>query len=60
MFLLSIAERFSSIDKRNTQLTEDFRKLQISVDQITRRSERIKNFEFEKSLTEDKKIANKK
>ena len=57
--ILRFAERFSSIDKRNTQLTEDFRKLQISVDQITRRSERIKNFEFEKSMTEDKKIANK-
>ena len=58
--IIRFAERFSSIDKRNTQLTEDFRKLQISVDQITRRSERIKNFEFEKNLTEDKKISNKK
>ena len=45
---------------KNCFNTEDFRKLQISVDQITRRSERIKNFEFDKSLTEDKKIANKK
>ena len=44
------SERFATIDKRNTQLTEDFRKLQISVDQITRRSERVKNLEFEKKL----------
>ena len=44
------AERFSSIDKRNSQLTEDFRKLQTSVDQITRRAERVKNLEFEKKL----------
>ena len=48
--IIRFAERFSAIDKRNTQLTEDFRKLQISVDQITRRSERVKNLEFEKKL----------
>jgi DNA recombination protein RmuC len=46
--IFRFAERFSAIDKRNTQLTEDFRKLQISVDQITRRSERVKNLEFDK------------
>jgi len=48
--IIRFAERFSAIDKRNTQLTEDFRKLQISVDQITRRSERVKNLEFEKKI----------
>ena len=46
--IIRFAERFSAIDKRNTQLTEDFRKLQISVDKITRRSERVKNLEFDK------------
>jgi DNA recombination protein RmuC len=48
--IIRFAERFSAIDKRNTQLTEDFRKLQISVDQITRRSERVKNLEFDKKI----------
>ena len=52
--IIRFAERFAAIDKRNTQLTEDFRKLQISVDQITRRSERVKNLEFEKKLGIDK------
>ncbi len=42
------SERFSNIDKRNTQLTEDFRKLQISVDAITNRAKRVKDLEFDK------------
>ena len=54
------AERFSTIDKRNNQLSEDFRKLQISIDKISRRSERVKDLEFENSLGEDKKIGNTK
>ena len=37
-----------NIDKRNTQLTEDFRKLQISVDAITNRAKRVKDLEFDK------------
>ena len=37
------AERFTAIDKRNNQLSEDFRKLQISIDKISRRSERVKD-----------------
>ena len=49
------AERFSAIDKRNNQLSEDFRKLQISIDKISRRSERVKDLEFENSLGEEKK-----
>ena len=48
------------IDKRNNQLSEDFRKLQISIDKISRRSERVKDLEFENSLGEDKKIGNTK
>ena len=40
------AERFSAIDKRNNQLSEDFRKLQISIDKISRRSERVKDLEL--------------
>ena len=52
------AERFSAIDKRNNQLSEDFRKLQISIDKISRRSERVKDLEFENSLGEEKKIGN--
>ena len=35
-------------DRRNTQLTEDFRKLQISVDAITNRAKRVKDLEFDK------------
>ena len=52
--IIRFAERFAAIDKRNTQLTEDFRKLQISVDQITRRSERVRNLEFENKIGIDK------
>ena len=52
--IIRFAERFAAIDKRNTQLTEDFRELQISVDQITRRSERVKNLEFENKIGIDK------
>jgi len=48
------SERFSNIDKRNTQLSEDFRKLQISVDAITNRAGRIKDLEFDqKELLEN-------
>ena len=53
------ADRFSAIDKRNNQLSEDFRKLQISIDKISRRSERVKDLEFDSSLSETKKIGNK-
>ena len=50
------SERFGNIDKRNTQLSEDFRKLQISVDAITNRANRIKDLEFDKKdLLETKK-----
>ena len=50
------SERFGNIDKRNTQLSEDFRKLQISVDAITNRANRIKDLEFDKKdLLEMKK-----
>ena len=53
------AERFTAIDKRNNQLSEDFRKLQISIDKISRRSERVKDLEFDNSSGQDKKIGNK-
>ena len=50
------SERFANIDKRNTQLSEDFRKLQISVDAITNRANRIKDLEFDqRDLLETKK-----
>ena len=49
----------TAIDKRNNQLSEDFRKLQISIDKISRRSERVKDLEFDSSLNETKKIGNK-
>ena len=50
------SERFTTIDKRNNQLSEDFRKLQISVDAITNRANRIKDLEFDqKDLLEAKK-----
>ncbi len=50
------SERFATIDKRNTQLSEDFRKLQISVDAITNRANRVKDLEFDqKDLLETKK-----
>ncbi len=50
------SERFGNIYKRNTQLSEDFRKLQISVDAITNRANRIKDLEFDKKdLLETKK-----
>ena len=58
--IIRFADRFSTIDKRNTQLTEDFRKLQISIDQITRRSERVKNLEFEKTFVDENKLGNQK
>ena len=53
------AERFTAIDKRNNQLSEDFRKLQISIDKISRRSERVKDLEFDNSSVQNKKIGNK-
>ena len=53
--IVRFADRFGVIDKRNSQLSEDFKKLQISVDKITIRADRVKNLEFEKNLELEKK-----
>jgi DNA recombination protein RmuC len=42
------AERVLSIDSRHSQISEDFRKLRISIDKIQSRASRVKNLELDK------------
>jgi DNA recombination protein RmuC len=42
------AERVLSIDTRHSQISEDFRKLRISIDKIQSRASRVKNLELDK------------
>tara|TARA_B100000959_G_scaffold142042_1_gene149105 strand:+ start:259 stop:1251 length:993 start_codon:yes stop_codon:yes gene_type:complete len=49
------SERVLSIDTRHSQISEDFRKLRISIDKIQSRASRVKNLDLEKKDT--KKIS---
>tara|TARA_B100000945_G_scaffold304158_1_gene289404 strand:- start:1393 stop:2328 length:936 start_codon:yes stop_codon:yes gene_type:complete len=51
-----LVDRFFSIGDKQDKITEDFRKLKISVDKIQTRSERIKNLD----LDQKEKVENKK
>ena len=47
------AERVLSIDTRHSQISEDFRKLRISIDKIQSRASRIKNLDLDKKNSKE-------
>jgi len=42
-----LTDRFSSIGNKQEKITEEFRQLNISVDKVINRSEKISNLDFE-------------
>ena len=42
-----LIERFSNLGDRHEKITDDYRKLKISMDKVTSRSEKIKNLDLE-------------
>ena len=47
------AERVLSIDSRHSQISEDFRKLRISIDKIQSRASRVKNLDLDKKNSKE-------
>ena len=45
---MCIRDRFSNLGDRHEKITDDYRKLKISMDKVTNRSEKIKNLDLEK------------